>query len=125
MKDSIDLEKERAAMDLSSCLLSEGYRMENKWIVEMLDEGLKSSFYDELPTTMLPSLYRYVVEGKRPGGFLTAVIENDLMAAVSRADASNLKALPVWAKFFYNCTPSECFGSVEKMREWCKAREEV
>ncbi len=97
--------------------------MENKWIVEMLDRGLSASCYDEIPASMLPALYGYVAEGKRPGGFLTAVIENNLLAAVSRADARNLKALPVWVKFFYNCTPSECFGSVEKMREWMKARQ--
>jgi hypothetical protein len=38
-----------------------------------------------------------------PGGsFVQAVIENDLMAAVGRADSINVKMLPFYCKLIYN-----------------------
>jgi len=38
-----------------------------------------------------------------PGGsFVQAVVDNDLMAAVGRADATNVKMLPFYCKLIYN-----------------------
>ena len=38
-----------------------------------------------------------------PGGsFVQAVVDNDLMAAVGRADATNIKMLPFYCKLIYN-----------------------
>lgn len=38
-----------------------------------------------------------------PGGsFVQAVVDNDLMAAVSRADGTNVKMLPFYCKLIYN-----------------------
>lgn len=40
-----------------------------------------------------------------PGGFLSAVLKNDLMAACSRADKTNKRVLPIYASFIYNKLP--------------------
>lgn len=38
-----------------------------------------------------------------PGGsFVQAVVDNDLMAAVGRADGTNIKMLPFYCKLIYN-----------------------
>jgi hypothetical protein len=38
-----------------------------------------------------------------PGGsFVQAVVDNDLMAAVGRADGTNVKMLPFYCKLIYN-----------------------
>lgn len=89
---------------------------------EMLDDGLKQSYYDQLPTEMLPNVYRYVIDGLQPGHFLTAVITNNLLDAVNRADSRNLKALGTWIKFFYNVCPSGCYGNIETMKNWMDER---
>ena len=91
-------------------------------LTKMLDEGLSHSYYDELPTEMLPAVYRYVVDGLPPGDFLEAVITNNLRHALVCADERNLKVLPVWVRFFYNCVPSGCYGDERDMRAWMGER---
>ena len=74
----------------------------------------------EIPTHMMPALAGYVAEGKPVGDFLRAVICNDLFGAIGHADGKNINNLPAYAMYFYNETPSECFGSPEKYDAWVK-----
>ena len=93
-------------------------------LVEMIDQGLRSDAYDNLPARMLPSVYGYIVEGKRPGDFLCSVIQNDLLGAIALSDSQNLQLLPLWVRFFYNVAPSSCYGSPEKMNKWMLTRQQ-
>jgi len=72
---------------------------------------------------MIAAIRRYVDEGLYPGGFLTAVICNDLNGAINRADDENLHNLPAFVAYFYNQTPIGCWGSQENMRVWMKMRQ--
>ena len=64
------------------------------------------------------SLKRYV-ENKIPtGGFLRAVLANDLFEAVGRADAVNRHILFDICSYIYNDIPSSCWGSYEKVDKW-------
>ncbi len=75
-----------------------------------------------------PSLHggiaRYIESGVMPGSFLTAVISNDLIGAICRADddmtIEELRALRLW---FYNDAPSQCHGSPQKMAAWSAAKQ--
>lgn len=67
---------------------------------------------------MLPGIRRYIEHGISPGGFLQAVVQNDLMEACGRADDENLKNLPAYVAYFYNNAPAECWGSTDRMRAW-------
>ena len=67
---------------------------------------------------MVDVIRMYVDNRIEPGGFLTAVIENDLSGAVGRADGDNLRNLPAIVGYFYNETPAACWGSKEKMTAW-------
>ncbi len=71
-----------------------------------------------IPRRMMDGIRRYVDQGIPPGDFLQAVICNDLVAAVSRADDENIRNLPAFVGYFYNEVPGPCWGSPQKMEAW-------
>lgn len=52
------------------------------------------------------------------GWFLTAVLENNLSEALSRADEQNLQVIIHIVAYVYNELPSACWGSAEKVSKW-------
>ena len=72
----------------------------------------------QIPETMMGGIRRYIDFGIAPGGFLYAVICNDLKEAVGCADSENLANLPAFVFYFYNDAPSKCWGSPEKAKVW-------
>lgn len=78
--------------------------------------------YAQIPEHMQAALRRYVLEGLKPGHFLTAVICNDLRNAVGHADETNLPLLKVYVQWFYNIAPGPCWGSLDRMNEWMAGR---
>jgi hypothetical protein len=67
---------------------------------------------------MREPIYRYVNHGVKPGSFLCAVIDNDLLNAVGCADFENLQCLAAFVGYFHNEAPSACHGSREKREAW-------
>lgn len=78
--------------------------------------------YAQIPEHMLVSITHYVLHGQPVGGFLTGIITNDLGMAVGHADAENRQLIATYYRFFYNRTPSECFGSMKAKVEWEKKK---
>ena len=76
----------------------------------------------EIPEYMMGGLERYINHGIAPGGFLTAVLENDLKEAVSRADDINMINIPAYVGYLYNEAPSGCYGSPEKVKAWIELK---
>jgi len=72
-----------------------------------------------IPEYMRPSVVSYLT-GTVPyhGGFLTALLKNDLRGAVLRADARNAACLGDWIRFLIDHAPSASWGSPEKVRDW-------
>lgn len=64
------------------------------------------------------ALRRYAEHRIPTGGFLQAVLENDLMEAFARADETSRANLFEIVCFVYNELPSNCYGSKDKVREW-------
>jgi hypothetical protein len=64
------------------------------------------------------SLERYVQEHIRCGGFLNAVLENNLVGAVTRADRDASIALRQIVLYIYNEMPGNCWGDSEKVKAW-------
>jgi hypothetical protein len=87
-----------------------------KWVEEM-----ESQF--DIPDYLAWSLARYVVLALPPGGFLTAVLQNDLHGAVNRADEDSLAALARVSACVYNLLPGNCHGDAKAIARW--AGEEV
>ena len=76
--------------------------------------------YQAIPAHTQEALTNYVEHKRYPGGFLTAVLTNNLMGAVSKADNQNIAALPLIAKYVYNHLPATSWGSEEKLHKWCE-----
>lgn len=86
----------------------------------MSDFRLNFSGYN-VPSHTQGALERYIVHGIEPGGFLTAVLCNDLMGAMSRADIDNKRAIHDICSWIYNEAPSSCHGSYEKMENYIRS----
>jgi hypothetical protein len=52
------------------------------------------------------------------GGFATALINNDLRDAVSRADHINIDLIPTYVMWLSNEAPSACWGYEGVSKEW-------
>jgi len=72
--------------------------------------------YDHLP--LKDSIDRYVQDHTPVGGFLTALLSNDLFIAVMRADDINVALLRDYVRYLFNETPATCWGSPEKVKAW-------
>ncbi len=65
------------------------------------------------------SLDLYANHHVSTGSFLRAVLENDLMGAIGRADNQNHADLREICMYVYNeLEPGTCWGSKEKVKEW-------
>lgn len=80
--------------------------------------------YDLLPEHMRGSMKRYIEDKISPGGFLTAVLENNLVKALGRADYINKDKIYDIVAFLYTEAPSQCWGSPEKVNKWLVWEEE-
>lgn len=72
-----------------------------------------------IPGHTQASLTRYLENGYMPGGFLTAVMTNDLYRAVSSADEANTRALADIARWVFMNVPAGALFTEERMMEWC------
>jgi len=74
------------------------------------------------PPGVIESLKNYVEVGVPPGGFLEAVLSNDLKEAFGRADINNRYAMFDIVSYCWNHIPSQCWGSKETVTEWLKVK---
>lgn len=73
-----------------------------------------------IPDHTLSALDRYVNQRIQPGGFLTAVLSNDLFGAVAKADSANKLALYDICQYIYNEVPGNAWGSYDAVRVYIK-----
>ena len=78
----------------------------------------KEGIVNGIPETTMDSLRMYIEKRHRPGGFLTAVLENKLHESLAKADSGNLKAIKAIAFWVYWHAPGKCWGSPEEVDEW-------
>lgn len=71
-----------------------------------------------IPQACAQGLELYIASRIEPGGFLMAVLENNLREACGRADYQNKNLLFNYMTFLYNDAPSACWGSPEKVKAW-------
>jgi hypothetical protein len=67
-------------------------------------------------------LDRYANERIPTGGFLRAVLENDLRGACERADDENAHDLYEIVRYCYNRIPAVCWGSPESVKKWLERK---
>jgi hypothetical protein len=71
-------------------------------------KGRNPTTYGNLPEHMQQSARDYVERGILSGGFLSAVLENNLVLACSYADTINQHHLRTWAEWLWNEAPTAC-----------------
>ena len=67
------------------------------------------------------SIDKYATDGIPTGGFLRAVLANDLTEAFGRADSDNRRDMYEIVGYVYNEMPGTCHGSYEIVGEWIEA----
>jgi len=75
-------------------------------------------FNSRVPVHLRPGLVRYIDHGVVPGGFLFALLCNDMAKAAKKADALSLAALPYLAGWLETHAPEACWGSLAKVNRW-------
>ena len=77
-----------------------------------------------IPPTIKYQIDEYVKDKIPPGGFLNAVLSNNLMEAFVRADENNAFHMKDIMMYLYNNVPFTCWGSPESITEWLYPKEE-
>lgn len=75
---------------------------------------------DNIHDDVLQSLKDYVEHGTEPGGFLQAVLANDLSKSIARADSHNMMSLPAIVVWLYEYVPSVCWGHPDRVSCWMR-----
>ncbi len=78
--------------------------------------------YRRIPQRILISLYDYVNNRQQTGGFLAAVLSNDLFTAIGKADSESLAAIREIVVFIHMEVPSHCYGSEHAVCAWVNGR---
>lgn len=73
---------------------------------------------EKIPDYLKTGLDRYAADHIPTGGFLRAVLNNDLFAAFARADSTGALVLHDIVGYCYNEIPAECWGSPERVQAW-------
>ncbi len=81
-------------------------------------------YFKKIPDRTMAALKRYVEHRIQPGHFLTAVLENNLMESLGRADEDNRAAIFEICMYIYNEIPGLCHGSPERVRNWLEPERE-
>lgn len=71
-----------------------------------------------VPEHLIDGLVLYVTQGIPPGHFLTAVLENNLMDTMRRADERSLAGLFAVCTFVYNWIPGASHGNPILVAAW-------
>ena len=72
----------------------------------------------DVPEHTQGALERYFTHALEPGSFLMAVLTNDLIGAVGRADMWNSRSLADIVKWLVNHAPYGSYGDAELVRDW-------
>lgn len=92
---------------------------------ERLDYIREGFLKHELPEHMWYGLELYLRMGINPGGFMQALLCNDLMNAFSRADSLNIEKMENWIKFIYNYLPLSCYGNRWDYDTWVEKHKDA
>ena len=71
-----------------------------------------------LPEHSRETLLEYILQGRKTGGFLEALLSNDFMRAFEKADLHNRRSFLNYAEFLLNDAPRGCWGSSHIYERW-------
>lgn len=71
-----------------------------------------------IPEHLRDGIETYIEKGRETGGFLMALLENDLRRAIGSADPTSLAGLPALVRYLNTHAPSIAWGSVANVQAW-------
>ena len=74
--------------------------------------------YPAMPPLIIEGLRKYADNHLPVGGFLTAVLENNLTEAIVRADMFSLAGIKDIVMYVHWEIPGDCHGSPQAVRAW-------
>lgn len=75
--------------------------------------------YDTVPVAYMASgVRRYFEHHQEVGGFLTALLCNDLHQTIIHADDTNARYIKQWVQWLYDNAPPGSWGSEERHAAW-------
>lgn len=77
-----------------------------------------------VPSHLHAGLERYVIDHIQPGGFMLAVLSNDLGKAAMYADTRSWEGLPLTMRFIRNHLTDEMWGNAASVEQWLAGRYE-
>ena len=86
-------------------------------------EREKQGKYPTAPVHLLDAIHRYATDRQPVGGFLTAVLENNLREAMGRADDASRHGLFHIVQYCHWELPGNCWGSPAKVKAWLTGTE--
>ena len=89
--------------------------------MKLSDRQIKAMESGGIPEYMRGGIVRYYENGRPPGNFLSAIINNDLAGAVGGADETNGKLLKNYVMWFYNHAPSGTWGYKDAVDDYLNA----
>jgi len=78
--------------------------------------------YGLIPERVMNNLLAYVQGEEAPGGFLYAVLSNDLFQAIGRADNEMKPLIPLLVHYIHWEVPGGCHGSPEHVKRWMEEK---
>ena len=86
-----------------------------------MDDGMfEDDLFKSLPQAQ--DLREYVEDGRPTNHFLTALLQNDLMACIGRADARSKAAIEDYVMWLKSYAPGACYGGREQVAAWIAHR---
>ena len=83
---------------------------------------LQAIDYALLPEHLRSGMQRYLEDGMLPGGFLQAVLKNDLAESFARADLESQAAMFDIVVWLNTECPGTAWGNEEKVKAWTLER---
>ena len=95
-------------------------QMINEDLQQELANAANDMVFRNIRPDIIESLHRYIFHGIEPGGFLTAVLCNDLVEAVGRADHRNIRCLKDIVSYCYMQLPMGSWRTEANYVNWLK-----
>ena len=82
-------------------------------------------FNEYVPEHTQHALENYIIHGLQPGGFVTAVLCNNLIKAASSCDHLNQQYLSDIAKWVFHAAPIGCWGDERTIARWVADTDQI
>jgi hypothetical protein len=77
---------------------------------------------ERVPEHTAGAIDAFIATGQPVGGFVNAVLTNDLFRAFDRADPENIAHMQDIVTYVYNEAPMGCYGNQETVDAWIRTQ---